>query len=86
MLLRYMFRGTNPTSLGEDEVSAILDATGGRVERRTGDVRFLLQSQWEKSMQAELVPSGIDLFDLREKDERRSAMARVNTLQQNERY
>ena len=59
-----MFRETNSTSLGEDEVSAILDATGARVDRIASNVWFHLQAQWEKSIQAELVSFGIDLFDL----------------------
>ena len=58
------FKEPTPPAWGEDEVSAILDATGGRVDGIAGDVWFHLQSQWEKSMQAELVSFGIDLFDL----------------------
>jgi hypothetical protein len=58
------FEEPTPPAWGEDEVSAILDATGGRVDGSAGDVRFLLQSQWEKNVQAELVSFGTDLFDL----------------------
>ena len=58
------FEEPTPSAWGEDEVSAILDATGGRVDGSAGDVWFHLQAQGEKSMQAELVSFGIDLFDL----------------------
>jgi Tn3 transposase DDE domain len=58
------FEEPTPPAWGEDEVSAILDATGGRVDVIAGDVWFHLQAQWEKSLQAELVSFGIDLFDL----------------------
>ena len=58
------FEEPTPPAWGEDEVSAILDATGGRVDGSAGDVWFHLQAQREKSMQAELVSCGIDLFDL----------------------
>jgi hypothetical protein len=58
------FEEPTPPAWGEDEVSAILDAAGGRIDGIAGDVCFLLQSQWKKSMQAELVSFGIDLFDL----------------------
>jgi hypothetical protein len=58
------FEEPTPPAWGEDEVSAILDATGGRLDGSAGDVWFHLQAQWEKSMQAELVSFGIDLFDL----------------------
>ncbi|MBV9614367.1 MAG: hypothetical protein JO031_02815 [Ktedonobacteraceae bacterium] len=58
------FEEPAPPAWREDEVSAILDAAGGRIDGSAGDVWFLLQSQWEKSMQAELVSFGIDLFDL----------------------
>jgi len=64
MFSHQIFRGTNPTSLRENEVSAILDATGGRVDGSAGDVWFHLQAKWEESMQAELVSFRIDLFDL----------------------
>jgi hypothetical protein len=60
------FEEPTPPAWGEDEVSAILDAAGGRVDGSAGDVWYLLQSQWEKSMQAEQVSFGIDLFDLEE--------------------
>ncbi len=53
-----------PPAWWEDEVSAILDATGGRVDGIAGGVHFPLQSQWHENMQAELVSFGIDLFDL----------------------
>ena len=39
-----------PPAWGEDEVSAILNATTGRVDGRAGDVWFHLQAQREKSM------------------------------------
>jgi hypothetical protein len=58
------FEEPTPPTWGEDEVSAILDAAGGRVDGSAGDVWFLLQPQWEKNMQAELVSVRIDLFDL----------------------
>jgi len=60
------FEEPTPPAWGEDEVSAILDATGGRLDGIAGDVWFHLKSEWkwEKSMQAELVSFGIDLFDL----------------------
>ena len=58
------FEEPTPPAWGEDEVSAILDAAGGRVDGRAGDVCLLLQSQWEKNMQVELVPFGLDRFDL----------------------
>jgi hypothetical protein len=58
------FEEPTPPTWGEDEVSAILDATGGRVDGSAGDVCFLLQSHWEKNMQVELVSFGIDRFDL----------------------
>src|SRR5262249_11050912 len=58
------FEEPTPPAWGEDEVSAILDAAGGRVDGSAGDMWFLLQSQWKKNMQAELVSFGIDLFDL----------------------
>src|SRR5260221_12034996 len=43
------FEKPTPPAWGEDEVSAILDATGGRVDGSAGDVWFHLQAQWEKS-------------------------------------
>jgi hypothetical protein len=58
------FEKPTPPAWWEDEVSAILDAAGGRVDGRAGDVCLLLQSEREKSMHAELVSFGIDLFDL----------------------
>ena len=58
------FEEPTPPAWGEDEVSAVLDAAGGCVDGGAGDVWFLLQSQWEKNMQAELVSFVIDLFDL----------------------
>jgi hypothetical protein len=58
------FEKPTPPAWWEDEVSAILDAAGGGIDGVAGDVRLLLQSQWEKSMQAELVPFGIDLLNL----------------------
>ncbi len=58
------FENPTPPAWWEDEVSAILDAAGGRIDGSAGDVWFLLQSPREKSMQAELVSFGIDLFDL----------------------
>jgi hypothetical protein len=53
------FEEPTPPAWWEDEVSAILDATGGRVDGSAGDVWFHLQSQWEKSMHAELVSFGL---------------------------
>jgi hypothetical protein len=58
------FEEPTPPAWGEDELSAILDAAGGRVDGGAGDVWFHLQAQWKKSMYAELVSFGIDLFDL----------------------
>jgi hypothetical protein len=60
------FEEPTPPAWGEDEVSAILDATGGRLDGSARDVWFHLQAEGEKSMQAELVSFGIDLFDLEE--------------------
>jgi hypothetical protein len=39
------FEKPTPPTWGEDEVSAILDATGGRVDGSAGDVWFHLQAQ-----------------------------------------
>ena len=58
------FEKPTPPAWREDEVSAILDAAGGRIDGSAGNVWLLLQAQWEKSMQVELVSFGIDLFDL----------------------
>jgi hypothetical protein len=58
------FEEPTPPAWWEDEVSAILDATGSRVDGSAGDVWFLLQSEWEKNVQVELVSFGIDRFDL----------------------
>jgi len=60
------FEDPTPPAWREDEVSAILDATGGRVDGSASDVRFHSQFQWkrEKSIHAEYVSFGIDLFDL----------------------
>ena len=60
------FEEPTPPTWGEDEVSAILDAAGGRVDGSAGDVWFLLQSKGEKNVQIELVSFGVDLFDLEE--------------------
>jgi hypothetical protein len=53
-----------PPAWWEDEVSAILDAAGGRIDGRAGDVCLLLQSKREESMNVELVSFGIDRFNL----------------------
>jgi hypothetical protein len=58
------FEKPTPPAWREDEVSAILDATGGRVDGSAGNIWFHLQAQWEKSMQAKLVSFRIDFFDL----------------------
>jgi len=58
------FEKPTPPAWWEDEVSAILDAAGGRIDGSADDMWLLLQSQWKKSMQAELVSFGIDFFDL----------------------
>src|SRR5258708_33757539 len=58
------FEEPTPPAWGEDRLLVILDAAGGRVDGIAGDVCFPLQSEWGKSMQAELVSFGIDLFDL----------------------
>ena len=58
------FEKPTPPAWWEDEVSAILDATGGRVDGCAGDVWFHLQAQWEKSMQVKLVSFRIDIFNL----------------------
>src|SRR5205823_1689343 len=58
------FEEPSPPAWWEDEVSAILDAAGGRVDGRAGDVCLLLQSQWEKSMPVELVSFRIDRVNL----------------------
>jgi hypothetical protein len=47
------FEKPTPPAWGEDEVSAILDATGGRIDGIAGNVWLQLQSPWKKSMQAE---------------------------------
>jgi hypothetical protein len=52
------FEEPTPPAWGEDEVSAILDAAGGRVDGSASNVWFLLQSQREKSMQADSSLSG----------------------------
>ena len=49
------FEEPTPPAWWEDEVSAILDTAGGRVDGSAGDVWLLLQSQWKKGMQTELV-------------------------------
>src|SRR6266571_7559086 len=54
------FEKPTPLAWWEDEVSGKLDATGGRVDGRAGDVRFLLQSEWKKNVQVELMSFGID--------------------------
>src|SRR6266581_1938512 len=46
------FEKPTPPAWWEDEVSAILDATGGRVDGIASNVWFHLQAQWEKSIQA----------------------------------
>jgi hypothetical protein len=58
------FEKPTPPAWWEDEVSAILDAAGGRIDGIASNVWLLLQSQWKKNMQVELVSFGIDLFDL----------------------
>jgi hypothetical protein len=60
------FEKPTPPTWWEDEVSAILDAAGGRMDGIAGNERLLLQSEWKENMQAELVSFGIDLFDLEE--------------------
>ena len=58
------FEKSTPPAWREDEVSAILDAARGRIDGSANNVWYLLQTQWEKCMYPELVPFGIDLFDL----------------------
>jgi hypothetical protein len=58
------FEKTTPPAWWEDEVSAILDAAGGRIDGIASNVRLLLQSEWENNMQVELVSFGIHRFDL----------------------
>jgi hypothetical protein len=58
------FEEPAPPAWREDEVSAILDAAVGRIDGRADDAGFLLQSQWEKNVQVDLMPVGIDRFDL----------------------
>ncbi len=58
------FEEPAPPAWREDEVSPILDAAAGRVDGRADDAGFLLQSQREKNMQIDLMPVGIDRFDL----------------------
>lgn len=65
------FEEPTPPAWREDEVSAILDAAGGRVDGRAGDVCLFLQSQWKKCMYVELVSFGIDRFNV--EDEVQSA-------------
>jgi hypothetical protein len=58
------FEEPAPPAWREDEVSPILNAAGGRVDGRAGDVCFLLQSHWEKRVHVELMSFGIDRFNL----------------------
>ena len=60
------FEHPAPPAWWEDEVSAILDAAGGRVDGSAGDVWFLLQSKGEKHMQVDLMQYVVDRFDLEE--------------------
>jgi hypothetical protein len=57
------FEKPTPPAWWEDEVSAILDAAGGCIDGKAVNVWFLLQSQWKKSMQVDLVSFGVDFFD-----------------------
>ncbi len=61
------FQKPTPPAWREDEVSAILHAAGGCIDGIAGNVRLLLQAQWEKGMQAKLMPFGIEFFDLEAK-------------------
>jgi hypothetical protein len=58
------FEEPTPPAWWEDEVSAILDAAGGRIDGIAGNVCLLLQSQWKENVQVELVSFGIDRFNL----------------------
>jgi hypothetical protein len=58
------FEKPTPPAWWEDEVSAICDPAGRRIDGRAGDVCLLLQSQRENGMPVELVPFGVDRFDL----------------------
>ncbi|MBV9602638.1 MAG: hypothetical protein JOZ87_38075, partial [Chloroflexi bacterium] len=60
------FEEPTPPAWWEDEVSTILDATRGGMDGRAGNVRLLLQPQWEKGMQPELVRFVVDRFDLKD--------------------
>lgn len=46
-----LFQKPTPPAWREDEVSAVLDAAGDRIQGRAGDVRLLLQTEREKRMQ-----------------------------------
>jgi hypothetical protein len=58
------FEKLTPPAWREDEISAICDAAGGRIDGVAGNMGLLLQPQWKKGMQVELVSFGIDRFDL----------------------
>jgi len=58
------FEEPAPPAWWEDEVSVVLDAAACRVNGRTDDAWFLLQSQREENMPVELVVDRIDRFDL----------------------
>jgi hypothetical protein len=42
------FQKPTPPAWWEDEVSAIFDAAGGRIDGIAGNVCFFLQAQWKK--------------------------------------
>ena len=44
------FEEPTPPAWREDEVSAIFDAAGGRIDGIAGNVWLLLQSQWKEDM------------------------------------
>lgn len=72
------FQQPAPPAWWENEVSVVLDAAACRVNGRTDDAWFLLQSQREENMRVELVACVIDRFDL--KSEAQSHAREVNSL------
>jgi hypothetical protein len=60
------FEEPTPPAWRENEISAILDAAGGRIDGSAGNVWFLLQPKREKNMQVDLVSFVVNRFDLEE--------------------
>jgi hypothetical protein len=61
------FEKPTPPAWWKDEVSAILDAAGGRIDGIAGDVWFLLQSQWKKACRPSWCLSGLTSSTLKMK-------------------